>query len=110
MANIELLHKVLQHIKDTPTEYDPVRWHRDFAGWTLRLALPGVEARTDDVGTETLYDADGERIWISDIGPRAQALLGLTASQAAWLFSGVNAADDLEHIVSAIIAEARATA
>ncbi|MFF5471026.1 hypothetical protein [Streptomyces achromogenes] len=110
MANTELLHKVLQHIKENPSEYDPVRWHRDFAGWTLRLALPGVEARTDGAGAETLYNAEGERIWISDIGPAARALLDITADQAAWLFSDVNAVEDLEHIVNTIVVDVRATA
>ncbi|MFF3363611.1 hypothetical protein [Streptomyces misionensis] len=100
MANTELLHKVLKHIMDNPAEFDPVRWHRDFAGWTLRLAGPGIEARTDDFGTETLYDSDGNRVWITDIGPWARKLLGLTAEQAARLFSVTSTLDNLEHLVA----------
>jgi hypothetical protein len=99
MANRELLHQVLQHIKEHPEGYDPRRWHRDFAGWTLRLAVPGIEVR-DDNGAESLYDADGERLWISDIGPRAQALLGLDFDQSVALFCAANTLDDIELFVA----------
>jgi hypothetical protein len=101
MANKELLHKVLEHIKSTPDEYDPVRWHKDFAGWTLRLAMPGVEARRDEAcDVETLFDADGVRIWIADIGPMAKVLLGLKPSQASRLFCAANTIDDLAALVA----------
>jgi hypothetical protein len=100
MANSELLQQVLQHIKEHPEEHDAKRWHRDFAGWTLRLAVPGVELRSDDVGAETLYDADGERVWSTDIGLRAQTLLGLSDDQAFRLFCGGNSIDDLSTIVA----------
>lgn len=99
MANKELLHKVLQHIKNNPDQYDAVRWHADFAGWTLRLAMPGVEMRKDGCDIDTLFDADGERIWITDIGPWAKELLGLKPSQASRLFSGTNTIDDLSRLV-----------
>ena len=109
MANTELLHKVLQHIKNNPEQYDRQRWHRDFAGWTLRLALPGVEARTDHAcGTETLFDAHGDRIWIADIGPQAQKLLGLDDRQAGRLFSATNDLWDLERIVAELTTEVTA--
>jgi hypothetical protein len=104
MANEELLHKVLRHLKDNPTDYDAARWHRDFAGWTLRLALPGVEARTDSLDVERLFDADGEVIWIQDIGPWAMKLLGINVGQSVSLFSGANTLEDLERIVTAIAA------
>lgn len=108
MANAELLRKVLQHIKDNPDQYDAVRWHADFAGWTLRLAMPGVEVRKDSCDIETMFDADGNRVWISDIGPWAQRLLGLDIGQAAALFSGVNEIEDLERYVSEFTAEVAA--
>lgn len=108
MANKELLHKVLQHIKDNPDQYDAVRWHADFAGWTLRLAMPGVEVRKDSCDIETMFDADGERIWISDIGPWAVQLLGLDGEQAAALFSGTNTVDDLSALVAQFTAEVAA--
>jgi hypothetical protein len=104
MANAELLHKVLQHIKDNPSDHDATRWHKDFAGWTLRLAMPGVELHEDADGIETLYDADGERVWITDIGPWAQRLLGIDADQALWLFCAGNTVADLERYVSEITA------
>jgi hypothetical protein len=110
MANNELLRKVLKHLKDNPTDYDAARWHKDFAGWTLRLALPGVEARTDSLDVERLFDADGEVIWIQDIGPWATKLLGINADQAAQLFSGANTLDDVEHIVTAIVSDAEVKA
>ncbi|MEV7814236.1 hypothetical protein AB0P05_26450 [Streptomyces flaveolus] len=110
MANVELLHKVLRHIKENPDEYDPVRWHRDFAGWTLRLALPGIEVRKDSCDIETMFDGNGERVWISDIGPWAQKLLGIDDIQARALFSGTNTLDDIERHVSVIAAGWEATA
>lgn len=100
MANKELLHRVLRHIKDNPGEYDPVRWHRDFAGWTLRLAMPGIEVRKNSLEIETLYDATGERVWISDISPRAMQLLGINAEQAVKLFCASNTVADLERLVA----------
>lgn len=105
MANGELLHKVLQHIKDNPGEYDPVRWHRDFAGWTLRLAMPGIEVRKDAEDIETMYDGDGGRVYIADIGPWAGKLLGLSADQMLQLFCGGNTVADLEYFVAAFAAE-----
>ncbi|MGW2169123.1 hypothetical protein ACWC1C_01170 [Streptomyces sp. NPDC001705] len=105
MANKELLHKVLKHIKDNPDQYDAVRWHKDFAGWTLRLAMPGVDVRLDSCDIETMFDADGERIWISDIGPWAVQLLGLKAGQATALFSSANTIDDLSRLVGEFTAE-----
>lgn len=108
MANTELLHKVLEHIKSNPDQYDAVRWHRDFAGWTIRLAEPGVEVRKDSCDIETMYDAKGKRIWISDIGPWAQRLLDLTRREAGMLFSGTNTVDDLSRIVYAITSGVRA--
>lgn len=104
MANAELLRKVLTHIKENPSEYDPVRWHRDFAGWTLRLAMPGIEVKQDSCDIETMFDADGERVWIADIGPMAQRLLGIDAVQARHLFSGTNTLDDIERHVATIAA------
>ena len=108
MANKELLHKVLQHIKDNPDQYDAVRWHADFAGWTLRLAMPGVEVRKDSCDIETMFDADGERIWISDIGPWAQELLGVHGDRAMRLFSSTNTIDDLARLVGEFTAEVAA--
>jgi hypothetical protein len=110
VSNSELLHKVLRHIKDNPDQYDAVRWHRDFAGWTLRLALPGTEVRKDSCDIETMFDTDGNRVWISDIGPWAKELLGLKPSQASRLFCGANTIDDLERIVAEITADAEVTA
>lgn len=110
MANKELLRKVLQHIKTNPGDYDAARWHKDFAGWTLRLALPGVEARTDSLDIERLFDAEGEVIWIQDIGPWASKLLGINAEQAAQLFCGANTIEDLGRIVGEISAEAEVKA
>lgn len=108
MANRELLHKVLQHIKSNPSEFDAVRWHRDFAGWTLRLAMPGVEVRKDRDGIEIMYDADDRRVWIADIGPWAAKLLGLDSECAAALFSAVNTVDDLERLVNEFTVEVAA--
>jgi hypothetical protein len=105
MANTQLLHKVLQHIKDNPDEYDAIRWHKDFAGWTLRLEVPGVEVRYDKDGVETMYDADGDRVWIADIGPWAAKLLGIDSDQAVKLFCGGNTVADLERYVTEISAE-----
>jgi hypothetical protein len=110
MANAELLHKVLKHIKANPSEYDPVRWHRDFAGWTLRLTVPGMEVRKDSLDVERLFTPDGEHVWIQDIGPWAQRLLGLTDGQAARLFSGTNTLDDIERHVAMIAASREARA
>lgn len=110
MANNELLHKVLQHIKDNPDQYDAVRWHADFAGWTLRLAMPGIEVRKDSCDIETMFDGNGERVWIADIGPWAQRLLGLDMGQAAQLFCGANDLDDLTRIVAEITTEAQVSA
>jgi hypothetical protein len=104
MANAELLKKVLQHIKDNPDDFDPIRWHKDFAGWTLRLAMPGVEVRKDDMDIETMYDADGAKVWATDIGPQAQKLLGINSEQALKLFCGGNRIEDLERYVSAFTA------
>ena len=100
MANIELLHQVLEHIRTNPNEHDAKRWHKDFAGWTLRLAVPGVELREDADGIEVLYDADGERVWITDIASRAQRLLRLSNEQAVKLFCGGNSIDDLASLVA----------
>ncbi|MFF9268638.1 hypothetical protein [Streptomyces rochei] len=108
MANKELLRKVLQHIQNNPEQYDAVRWHADFAGWTLRLAVPSVEVKKDSCDIETMFDADGERIWISDIGPWAQRLLGLTMLDAARLFSAGNTLDDVERLVAEFSAGVRA--
>lgn len=105
MANKELLHKVLQHIKANPDQYDAVRWHADFAGWTLRLAMPGIAVRKDSCDIETMFDADGNRVWISDIGPWAVQLLGLSADQAVVLFSSTNTIDDLARLVGEFTAE-----
>jgi hypothetical protein len=99
MANNEMLRAVLRHIKNNPEQYDPVRWHRDFAGWTVRLAMPGVEMRKDKDGFEALY-VDDRRIWISDIGPWATKLLRLDENQALKLFSGANTLDDIERLVA----------
>jgi hypothetical protein len=110
MANTELLHKVLQHIKDNPDEYDAIRWHKDFAGWTLRLIMPGIEVRKDDMDVETMYDADGDRVWIADIGPWAMKLLGIGSDQAVQLFAACNTLADLDRIVAEISAEVAATA
>lgn len=110
MANTELLHKVLKHIKDNPEQYDRQRWHKDFAGWTLRLMVPGMEVRKDSLNVERLFTADGEHVWIQDIGPWAQRLLGLTDGQSVRLFSGANGLDDLERIVTAIVAGSGARA
>lgn len=106
MANKELLHKVLQHIKANPEQYDAVRWHADFAGWTLRLAVPGVGIRKDGCDIETMFDAEGNRVWISDIGPWAVQLLGLDGEQGAALFSSTNTIDDLSRLVGELTAEA----
>lgn len=100
MANTELLHRVLKHIKDNPDDFDPVRWHRDFAGWTLRLAGPGIEVRKDDFGVETMYDAAGNRVWITDIAPSAQVLLGLNDAQLLRLCLSGNTIDDLARLVA----------
>lgn len=108
MANNELMHKVLQYIKEHPDEYDPSRWHKDFAGWALRLAMPGMEVCKDSCDIETLFDADGERVWITDIGPWATRLLGLTPDQAVKLFCGGNTVADLEYYVAAFTAEVTA--
>lgn len=107
MANAELLHKVLRHIKDNPSEYDPVRWHRDFAGWTLRLEA-GAEVRTDGCDIETMFDADGNRVGVSDIGPWAIRLLGISVDQSFKLFCASNTVDDLERVVREITAGVRA--
>lgn len=100
MANAELLRKVLQHIKENPDQYDAVRWHADFAGWTLRVAVPGMEVRKDSCDIETMFDADGERVWIADIGPWAGKMLGLDAEQMVKLFCAGNTVADLEFLVA----------
>jgi hypothetical protein len=105
MANAELLHKVLQHISNHPGDYDPVRWHKDFAGWTLRLAMPGVRVEKDSCDIETMFDADGERVWIADIGPWARKLLGIDAEQSLRLFCAGNQVDDLSALVAEFTAE-----
>lgn len=105
MANKELLHKVLRHIESHPDEYDPVRWHKDFAGWTLRLEVPGVEVRTDSCDIETMFDAHGNRVWISHIGPWARELLGLSAAQSLRLFCAGNKIEDLAALVAEFTAE-----
>lgn len=104
MANTELLQRVLQHIKDNPEEHDAQRWHKDFAGWTLRLET-GAEVLTDDDGIETLFDVDGERIWITDIGKEAAKLLELTRDQETHLFCGGNTVADLEAYVTQFAAQ-----
>jgi hypothetical protein len=108
MANKELLHKVLQHIKANPQDYDAVRWHADFAGWTLRLAVPGVEVRKDGCDIETMFSPEGERVWVIDIANWAQRLLDLTDVQASRLYSGTNTIDDLARLVGEFTAEAAA--
>jgi hypothetical protein len=106
MANVELLRKVLQHIKDNPEQYDAVRWHADFAGWTLRLAMPGVEVKKDSCDIETMFSPEGERVWISDIGNWAQRLLGLSDGQSVRLFHSGNTVDELERLVNEFTASA----
>jgi hypothetical protein len=108
MANTELLHTVLRHIKNNPDQYDAVRWHADFAGWTLRLMVPGIEIRTERGDIEVMYYADGTRVWISDIGPTAQKMLGLTDGQAARLFHSGNTISELERLVAEFTAEVKA--
>jgi hypothetical protein len=108
MANTALLRAVLRHLKDNPDDFDPIRWHKDFAGWTLRLAVPGTDVRKDSCDIETMFDADGNRVWIADIGPWAQRLLGLTEAQSSRLFSAMNTLDDIERLVAEYAAEVAA--
>jgi hypothetical protein len=105
MANSELLRKVLQHIESHPDEYDPVRWHKDFAGWTLRLAMPGVEVKRDSCDIETMFDAEGNKVWIADIGPWASELLRIDAAQSLRLFCAANRVEDLAALVAEFTAE-----
>ncbi|MBA2951412.1 hypothetical protein [Streptomyces himalayensis] len=98
MANTELLRKTLQHIKDNPEQWDQKRWHKDFAGWSLRLGIPDVKVNTDADGIETLYQGD-DRVWIDDIATKAEELLQLDRGQAIRLFCGANTMDDLSALV-----------
>jgi hypothetical protein len=108
MANSPLLRAVLRHLKDNPNDFDPIRWHKDFAGWTLRMMVPGITVREERGGIEVMYYADGTRVWISDIGPTAQKMLGLTEAQSSRLFSAMNTLDDIERLVAEYAAEVAA--
>lgn len=100
MANSEALHKVLAHIKNNPDQWDQHRWHKCFAGWTLRLCVPGIEVRTDELDISIMYGGNGKPVWQGDIAPMARKLLELTGEQAYDLFSQYNDLAYLEALVA----------
>lgn len=121
--NVPLLRKTMEHIKEHPEHWlqDTYRimvetglaeaWGRSFhrqglplecgtamcfAGWACDIA--GVEWRDDFGGT--ILVGGGET---SSAATMAQELLGITGSQASYLFSAGNTIEDLEWIVEQLI-------
>lgn len=105
MANKEALDKVLAHITENPRQWDQLRWTTCFAGWTLRLCMPGVETRKDEIGMDALY-WDESRVPPHDIRDWAASLLGLDSEQAFTLFDMGNELDDVTRLVGKFTAPA----
>lgn len=102
MANTSLMRDVLAYLQDNPRDFDSQRWHKDFAGWSLRLS--GAQIVIDDDAGELLVH-DGKALWICDIERLAREVLEITGEQGDRLFVGGNTIQDLEEIVGGILAD-----
>lgn len=107
MANVELLQKTLQYIKDHPEEWNQSSWDCGttacFAGWACRLAI---------MENETLFAEYGryweKKGWESSfpynfIEQLAKDVLDIDHDDANNLFSSTNTLNTLEEIVNDII-------
>lgn len=99
MVNTTLLRQTLAHIEGNPEKWDQRRFHRDFAGWSLRLTQPAIREERDAAGVEVLMEG-AKPLWICEIPGRAETLLGLTRDQSVALFCAGNTLDDLRRLVA----------
>ncbi len=109
-VNVELLDRVLDHIRMNPEQHDQRYWAQQegcntsycFAGWTVILeggkAVEYVHKPDLSVaGVDGFCDSDGERIY--DVAEWAAFRLGLGFRTASDLFDGYNTFEDIERIV-----------
>jgi hypothetical protein len=101
--NIELIEKVMQHIKDHPENHSQAVWVSEtecgttacFAGWTLLM----TGARC--FGLECLYGEDGRLI--VDVPNAARRLLGIGIDDADVLFYQIKTCPALELAVKDLV-------
>ncbi len=110
--NVELLDRVLDHIRMNPQEWDQKDWAREtdcgtvacFAGTAVLMTGGSVVCSKgwakDTAGYSDFRRADGTVIEWVDV--YAAGLLGLDPKRASVLFHTDNSFDDLERIVKDI--------
>jgi hypothetical protein len=105
MANKEALERVLQHITDSPDQWNQERWITCFAGWTVRLIKGAVLSADGCCGLCSTLKIDGQEARPYEVPELAQEALELTDEQASALFCANNELDDLTRLVGEFTAE-----
>jgi hypothetical protein len=114
MANVDLLYKVLDHIRENQDQHDQSSWARKtdcgssfcFAGWTVQLSDYEIvwNQRFQQEGADFCTAPGGDYFY--SIEHVAQSLLGLDILQKQALFFTSQTFDDVESVVKDIANEA----
>lgn len=100
MANAELLHKTMEHIKANPDEWTQSQWSCCFAGLTLKLN----GAWQEGMYFRVIEDRAGELLGLERGTHPCECGCGQEYSDVA-LFDSNNTLADLERIVRDLIAK-----